>query len=279
MTPRLQRLMGGDGRLLDVALDHGAVNERTLLAGITDMRTALDVLRSARPDAIQLTPGMAALLAGHRGSDDPRLVLRTDVSNVYGPTLPRTPSAELLPGAVDTAIRLDAAAVVVNLMLLPDQPELHSQCVRNVAALRTACERTGMPLMVEPLVMAPNEIAGGYQVDGDLDRITALVRQAAELGADVIKADPCTDTDQFHEVVSAASGVPVLVRGGGRATDREVLERTVAVMKQGAAGIVYGRNIFAHPTPAAMVAALHAVIHRGIDGEAALDLLAGQDAA
>lgn len=258
--PRLARLFNESGRCLDVAIDHGAVNEPSLLTAISDMRGAVTTIVDAGPDAIQLTPGMARLLDGVRGKRRPALVLRTDVSNVYGPVLPRHLFCELVPDAVDLAVAADAACVVANLLLLPDQPELHRQCVRNVVALKRACERAGMPLMVEPLVMAPNS-AGGYLVDGDLVKITALVRQAAELGADVIKADPCHDPEDFHEVVQTAAGIPVLVRGGGRAPVTEILHRTVQLMRQGAAGIVYGRNIFEHPRPERMIAALMAVVH------------------
>ena len=91
-----------------------------------------------------------------------------------------------------------------------------------------------MPLMVEPLVMQPNERAGGYMVDGDITKILPLVRQAVELGADVIKADPCDNVEEYHRVVEIAGGVPVLVRGGGRASDEEILRRTYEVMRQGA---------------------------------------------
>ena len=38
--------------------------------------------------------------------------------------------------------------------------------------------------MVEPLAMKPDE--SGYGVDGDVQTIETLVRQAVELGADVI---------------------------------------------------------------------------------------------
>ncbi len=69
-----------------------------------------------------------------------------------------------------------------------------------------------MPLMVEPLVMQPNTRAGGYMVDGNLERILALVRQAVELGADIIKADPCDDAAKYHKVIEIASGVPILTR-------------------------------------------------------------------
>ncbi len=83
-------------------------------------------------------------------------------------------------------------------MLLPEQPELHQACIDNIAALKPQCERFGMPLMVEPLVMQPNERAGGYMVDGDITKILPLVRQAVELGADIIKADPCDDVAEYH---------------------------------------------------------------------------------
>ena len=77
-----------------------------------------------------------------------------------------------------------------------------------------------MPLMVEPLVLDPT--AGGYQDVGDPERIVALVRQAAEMGADLIKAHPTDDLADYARIVTAA-GVPLLPRGCGRASDEEIL--------------------------------------------------------
>lgn len=118
-----------------------------------------------------------------------------------------------------------------------------------------------MPLMVEPLVMQSNKVAGGYMVDGDLEKILPLVRQAVELGADIIKADPCEDVSQYLEVIRVASGVPVLVRGGGSVPDDVILNRTSALMAQGASGIVYGRNVIQHKNPAGMTRALMSIVH------------------
>ncbi|MGZ8634612.1 MAG: class I fructose-bisphosphate aldolase, partial [Solirubrobacteraceae bacterium] len=132
------------------------------------------------------------------------------------------------------------------------------QCIENITALRTAADRVGMAVMVEPLVMAA--CVGGYTVEGNTDRIVTLVRQAAELGADVIKADPTDDLGAYHRVVTAAR-VPLLVRGGGRVSDEELLARTRAVLEQGARGVVYGRNVIQHPDAAAMVRALRGVVH------------------
>jgi fructose-bisphosphate aldolase, class I len=257
VNARLHRLFAADGRCFDVAIDHGVFGEGAFLAGIEDIGAAVRTVVAAEPDAIQLAPGQAGHLQGIPGPRKPALVLRTDVANVYAPELPRVTFSELIDDAIGTALRLDAACVVVNLLLLPDQPTLHRACMRNVTALRAACDPVAMPLMVEPLAMKD-----GYGVDGDVEKIVPLVRQAVELGADVIKADPTDDLAEYHRVVQAASGRPVLVRGGGRVSnDGELVARTRAIIGQGAAGIVYGRNVIQHRDPAGITRALLEVVH------------------
>lgn len=267
---RLKRLFGVSGNCFDVAIDHGMFNEKSFLSGIENMHDAIETVAAARPDAIQLPPGTAPLLQARPGRDRPALVLRTDVANVYGSPLPRRLFSELIAQPVAQAVRLDAACVVVNLLMLPDQPEIHEACIRNINVLKPACDDAGMPLMVEPLVMQDNA-QGGYTVDGDIDMILPLVRQAVELGADIIKADPCTDPAEYHRVIEIAQGVPVLVRGGGKVSDSEILTRTRTLMDQGARGIVYGRNVIHHADPAGMTAALMAIVH---DGATVSDALA-----
>jgi fructose-bisphosphate aldolase, class I len=270
---RLNRLLGIDGKCFDVAIDHGFFNERSFLSGIEDQASAIRVVAAAAPDAIQLPPGTAPLLQSVKGTK-PALVLRTDVANVYGKSLPRKLFSKLIENAVEQALVLDAACVVVNLLLLPDQPELHEDCISNICRLKPVCYRYGMPLMVEPLVMQSNSTAGGYMVDGDLEKILPLVRQAVELGADVIKADPCDDVSQYHEVIRIACGTPVLVRGGGSVPDEVILQRTFDLMAQGASGIVYGRNVIQHRNPAGMTKALMSIVHEGASVESAMSLLA-----
>ncbi len=272
-TPRLKRLLAADGRCFDVAIDHGFFNERSFLGGIEDMQQAVSTIVDAAPDAIQLTTGLAPLLQDIPGKAKPALVLRTDVANVYGKALPRYLFSRVIEQAVEQAVRLDAACVVVNLLLLPDQPELHAQCVENICRLKPQCERYAMPLMIEPLAMQQNERSGGYMVDGDIDKILPLVRQAVELGADVIKADPCDALEEYHRVIAVASGCPVLVRGGGKAPEEEIVARTYALMRQGASGIVYGRNVIQHERPAQMTRALMALVHSDASPEQALKLL------
>jgi fructose-bisphosphate aldolase, class I len=272
---RLNRLFAADGRCLDVAVDHGFFGEPSFLAGIEDMEHAIATLAEAGPDAIQLSRGQAPLLQRIPGPGKPALVLRTDIANVYGREGVSREYlwSELVENPVEQAVALDAACVVANVLLLPGQPELVQACVRNVSRLRASCDPAGMPLMVEPLAMKAGE--AGYSVDGDADRIVTLVRQAVELGADVVKADPTDDLDDYGRVVEAAGGRPVLVRGGGRAPDEEILRRTEAVLAGGAAGIVYGRNVIQHEAPAAMIRALMSLLHEDASAEEALDRLRG----
>ena len=119
--------------------------------------------------------------------------------------------------------------------------------------------------------MRPHSDQGGYMVDGDAEKIVTLVRLAREMGADIVKADPTTDPAEFHRVVQAAR-CPVLVRGGGREDLQQVFARSRVLLDQGAVGMVYGRNVYQHGNPSAVVNALMAMIHRGASAEAAWDL-------
>jgi DhnA family fructose-bisphosphate aldolase class Ia len=270
---RLNRFLSEDRRCFDVAIDHGFFNEPGFLAGIEDMRKAVATVVDANPDAIQLSAGMARHLQAIPGKSKPSLVLRTDVANIYAKDLPRHLFSQIIDRAIEQAVALDAACLCVNLLLMPDQPEVHSACVGNINRLKPEADAAGMPLMIEPLVMRDNAQAGGYMVNGDLALIRTLVRQAVELGADVIKADPTDDIGEYHKVVEAASGIPILVRGGGRVSDAEILGRTSDLMNQGASGIVYGRNVIQHEKPAAITRALMAVVHDGATSEQALKIL------
>ncbi len=271
---RLNRLFSSDHRCFDLAIDHGVFHNPEFLAGIEDLPAAVATAVEAGPDAIQLGLGQARLLQQIAGRK-PALVLRGDVANVYGPDLPPQLFCMTLGDAVEQAVRVDAAALVLNLFHAPGQTELYRQCLANLAAVKPQCERYGMPLMVEPLIFEEGQ-HGNFESSGNCAAIAALVRQAVELGADLIKSDPPTRASEFHRIVEAAGGIPVLARGGGRMNEELVFERTIETLEQGASGIVYGRNIIQHPKPKQMTQALMAVVHCGAGVEQAMAILRGE---
>ena len=269
---RLQRLFQNGG-CLDIAIDHGVCNEPSFLEGLEDMPAVVDALVQAQPDAIQMNYGQADLLQRRPGRSKPALVMRVDMGNPYNATVHRVMWA-LLQNKKDPvlpAVQMDAACVVVNLFMLPNEPDLFRQCVENISIVRADCDKYGMPLMIEPLVMRPHSEKGGYMVDGDAEKIVTLVRLAREMGADIIKADPTADAAEFHRVVEAAR-CPVLVRGGGREDLHQVFARSRTLLDQGAVGMVYGRIVYQHAKPSAVVDALMARIHRGASAATAWDI-------
>lgn len=269
---RMNRLFG-DGRCLDVAIDHGVCNEPSFLDGLENMPAVVQALVDAKPDAIQMNYGQADLLQDIPGKDKPALVMRLDMGNPYNRIRHRDMWAVLQNEAEPLvgALQMDAACVVVNLFMLPDEPDLFRQCVQNISRVRADCEKYGMPLMIEPLVMQPVTERGGYMVDGDADKIVTLTKLAREMGADIIKADPTTNAEDFHRVVEAAR-CPVLVRGGGKEDLAAVFAKSASLMRQGAMGMVYGRNIYQHANPSAVVRGLMAIIHQDASGEEAYSL-------
>ncbi len=273
---RLNRLFNAtSGRCLDVAIDHGFFGERHFLNGIEDLGGAIDALVAAAPDAIQLTQGQAPKLQAHRGKES-ALVMRTDVA-VYGAPLPDHMFSLMIPEPAKRGVQLDAAIIVVNLLDLPGRPEVREACVQNVLDAKADCGvKYGMPLMIE-LVMKPVDPDGstGYTVNGDLDLILPIVRQAVELGADVIKADPTDDPSDYHQVVQIAGDIRFsFVVAVVRVKIEPQPERTDAVLAQGAAGIVYGRNIVQHPNPAGITRALMAMLHENASVDEAEKLIA-----
>lgn len=267
---RLHRLFAADGRCLNVALDHGIFHEPAFLAGIEDIRKAIEMVVKAQPDALQLASGPARILQNIPGPSKPALVLRVDTTNLYAASSQKSLYTILLERSVEQAVILDATAVVVNLVFIPGETELHSECIRNIGILRAECERMAMPLMVEPLVLEPSLEGAGYRSSGYSRTITVLVRQAAELGADIIKTDACDPAKEFGRIVEAAGGIPLLVRGGTRKALPELLRQTEELLQLGARGLVFGRNIVQQKEPERVTAALMAMVH---DGAAAADAI------
>lgn len=252
------------GKCLDVAVDHGVFNEYDFLDGLEDMDAVVHSLVDAGPDAIQTNFGQSDILQRIPGKHKPALVMRVDYGNPYNAMTHKVMFSELQneEEPILEALRMDASCIVVNLLLVPGEPGLHRASLRNISRLRGICDRYGMPMMIEPLVMKGNDSRGGYQVDGNKKLVVPLVRQARELGADVIKADPTDHVEDYHEVVEAAR-CPVLVRGGGKADLKELFVRSHGYLQQGAMGLVYGRNIYQHPNPSRIVKAFMHMIHNG----------------
>jgi DhnA family fructose-bisphosphate aldolase class Ia len=134
------------------------------------------------------------------------------------------------------------------------------EMIRLLAEVGGECDKAGMPFIAEA------EFPTTYKSVEDLGRqygfeyLRRNVRLCAELGADIVKTNWPGDVESFHSLVEAAGKVPVVLAGGTRLADRELLERMEAAMRAGAIGCSVGRNIFMHERPLAITTALSEVI-------------------
>ena len=57
---------------------------------------------------------------------------------------------------------------------------------------------------------------------------------------------------------------------------QELLERTRIAMVAGASGVVYGRNVVQHPTPAQFIKSIRAIVHKNASVVDALKIVEGK---
>jgi DhnA family fructose-bisphosphate aldolase class Ia len=259
-------------KCINIALDLGVFGDRAFSKGIEDLSTALPQILAGKPDVIQLNPGGLKLFNNLKFKSKVSIALRLDVTNVYEPRDIEYAWDTADIATLDLAKDNNVACVVLNLLNVDENSRLQEQCIQNIQIVAAKCKKAKIPLMVEPLVMTAKPGAGSTSV-GDVNKITGLVRQAVELGADIIKVDATTPMTDFHQVVQFASGIPVLVRGGGQVTPRELLERTRIAIDSGAAGVVYGRNVVQHPNPARFIKSIAAIVHSNASVEQAVKIL------
>ncbi|TAK35708.1 MAG: fructose-bisphosphate aldolase [Chloroflexota bacterium] len=171
-----------------------------------------------------------------------------------------------LNATVEDAVRLGADAVGYTLYV---GSPLQADDLAQFRRVRSDCDRYAMPLIVwaYPRGKAIEEKGGR----DSLYAIDYAARAAAELGADMVKVNvpkfedarmgqlpkPYSNmrmsmTDAIAKVVQSASGVPVLISGGSKLGDEDLLNRARASLESGACGLIFGRNIFQRPYPQAL---------------------------
>jgi len=166
-----------------------------------------------------------------------------------------------LDATVEDAVRLGADAIGYTVYVgSPAQDRDFLQ----MAEVRSACDRYGMPLIVWSY---PRGAA--IEAKGGRDSIYAVdyaARVACELGADIVKLNaPEYDPEKAHlypkpynelaldyaegiaKVVESAGRTLVLFSGGSKLGDHDLLAKARTVMEQGATGLIFGRNMWQRP--------------------------------
>jgi class I fructose-bisphosphate aldolase len=265
---RQSRIINPDtGRGIVVAIDHGLFIGP--LPGIENAGAAIDSLLSGMPDAIQMTPGtVRANLPKLHGKNKPGVIVRLDATNIWRKKPAPKEGYYTQVASVKDAVQLGADAVVTFLFAGYDTDAQEADNLQTLQRIGADAREFGIPFIVEPLA-----IAIGSNVVRDFEIMKLIIRMASEIGADLIKADFPENKKQFEELVGIAS-VPILVRGGPKMdSDKEMLQMVKDAVDCGAAGIVFGRNVWQHSNPGRILKALAEVVHQKGTVKKALSVL------
>jgi fructose-bisphosphate aldolase/2-amino-3,7-dideoxy-D-threo-hept-6-ulosonate synthase len=261
-TMRLKRVIDGSGVSVICALDHGMTSPE-FLEPLADIQTRTAEAVAGGANVIMMSKGMIRV-AEPAFAPTTSLALLLSASAAPGNGRP-----EIVQIAeVEEALRLGADAVVLFTALGGDT---ESGMLRILAAIGRECATLGMPFIAEaefPTTYASvEELKDQY----GFEYLRRNVRLCAELGADIVKTNWPGDADSFAKLVTAANGIPVVLAGGSRLEDDELLRRMEQAMGAGAIGCSVGRNIFMHAAPQAITRALSRVIREGWSWEKAYD--------
>jgi putative autoinducer-2 (AI-2) aldolase len=249
MQSRLARVFRpATNRTVMLAIDHGYFQGPTTGLERVDL-SIVPLLGYA--DALMTTRGMVrSTIPATSGVP---IVLRAS----GGPSVLREMSNEQVAVAMDDALRLNAAAVAVQVFI---GGEFETQSVTNMTRLVDEGQRAGMPVLAVTAV--------GRELTRDARYLRLAVRICAELGAHVVKTYHC---EPDFDTVTAGCPVPVVMAGGKKLPELEALTMAYRAIEGGAAGVDMGRNIFQSDHPVAMMRAIRAVVHESAKPEHAYE--------
>jgi putative autoinducer-2 (AI-2) aldolase len=176
-----------------------------------------------------------------------------------GPSILREElSDEEIAMDMDDAVRLNAAGVGIQVFI---GGEHETRSVHNMTRLVDAGLRAGMPVM--------GVTAVGKDMKRDVQYFRLACRIIAELGAQYVKT---YYVEAGFETVTACCPVPIVMAGGKKLPELDALTMAYNAVRQGAAGVDMGRNIFQSEAPQAMLAAVNAVVHKNAKPKEALEI-------
>lgn len=266
---RLKRVIDPAGVSVICALDHGMTSP-TFLEPLADITARASETVAGGANVIMMSKGMITIA---EPAFSPTTSLALLLSASASPDGDRPEIVQI--AEVEEALILGADAVVLFTALGGDT---EASMIEILSRVGRECAALGMPFIAEaefPTTYASvEELKDQY----GFEYLRRNVRLCAELGADIVKTNWPGDQDSFGKCVEAANGIPVVLAGGSRLEDAELLTRMEQAMAAGAIGCSVGRNIFMHANPEAITRALSRVIRERWTAEKALDAL-GQETA
>lgn len=238
---RLNRILK-NGRTMIAPMDHGI---SCPVKGLENMDKIIQTI-DCGADAVVVHKGIAKN-SSYLEESNIGLIVHLSAS-----TSLVEPNDKRIITSVEKAIQLgaDAVSVHVNVGCKSERSQLIE-----VSRVEEICDSYGLPLLA---MMYPR----GEGIEVNADTVKHAVRVGYEMGADIIKTSYTGSSESFKEVTEV-SPVPIVIAGGSKISDIEMINQVNDALSAGASGVAIGRNVFQHKNPEAMVKALRRVIHDG----------------
>jgi DhnA family fructose-bisphosphate aldolase class Ia len=251
---RFAKLFDGGRKPVVVAIVHGMFDGPH--HAMENIPATLEKLGDA-PDGVLLSPGVLRECAGYFGRRGaPVSIVRINFNSVFVFKWGYKESVCTRAWSPEDAAALGAEVVLVCLTLKTGSEERDARNAELFCELCRAAHRVGLPVIGEyfphsHLTKKPDEFH---------EEILIGCRMLEELGADCIKT---FYTKDFKEVTSKVN-IPILGLGAEKTpTDRDALELAWREARDGAGGVVFGRNAVQASNPPNFVRALSDILNRG----------------
>ena len=259
---RLSRLLDGDQNAVVVAMDHGLYHGPR--PGFEQPWTLVERLRGA--DAILMSPGMvshAGAAFGQRGA--PALMLRLNWGTQYASQWGYHESRTVPMISAREAVALGADAVLVGMSIKTGSEAVDAENVAQVAQCVAEKREVGVPIVGEVYPAGHEDMAP----EDRHEQISIGCRIAAEIGVDLVKT--FHTGERFAEIVRSTP-VPIFALGSKKAPrELDALELAATAIRDGARGVVFGRNVICARSPERFLEALHEVVKRSAEPAAMVE--------
>ncbi|MGH2866910.1 MAG: class I fructose-bisphosphate aldolase [Solirubrobacteraceae bacterium] len=217
--------------------------------GLEDPIELLESVADAGVDAVIASYGTIRDHRRHFGASRPILKLDLTTVSLHEAYVE---SEYVLAWSVEDAQRLGVDAVLTYVQLgAPSE----LQALRHAATVAAAADRAGLTYVCEIMPVESSR----YPDPAAPEAIAAAARVGAELGAHIVKT---TLPDPPASLSQAIGSVPVIVAGGSPVDEvSELLDNVRATIKAGGRGVAFGRNLWGHSDPAALVRELRSIVH------------------
>ncbi|WP_273758188.1 class I fructose-bisphosphate aldolase [Pantoea ananatis] len=244
---RLKRLLNKkSGRLLAITMDHPIT--RGVLPGIGPINEVMGKVVAGKPDAITMHKGIIEKSFAPYADTDVSIIMKATSYAIPYHEAFDTPVAD-----VDEAIRVGADAISVGCIL--GGPEQAKQ-LTFLGQITKAAGSAGLPVVAHIYPKGPM-----VENPFDAKHLAYCVRAGAELGVDIIKTLWSGSADTFKKVV-ASCPAKVALAGGDMGNDLvSFLTNTRKALDVGVGGVTYGRFVWQHDNPTAVIRALDAMIN------------------